>query len=323
MKKIWALALSAIVSAVAPAVAQDSWQPTRNIEFIVPFSAGGGSDINARSLLEAIRQNNLVQRNMLIVHRPGGSGAIGGSYVVSRRGDPHTMMNFSSGQVMGGVANNTPVRVENLTPLGILAVDTALIVTRTDSNYDSFDELIEAARSNPQTVTVGGQGRGTEDDVGFRIVNRHADDGLQYVPFDGSADILAALLGGHLDAAVFKPNAVILQSMEAGTLTGLGMLSEERLDGAFADVPTLRELGYENAVWEMYRGYAGPADMPAEAVAYWDNVFAQVAESEEWARDIEHNNLIPVYHNAEESRAIFLQEEERLTDLLTEFGLLN
>ncbi|WP_062226003.1 Bug family tripartite tricarboxylate transporter substrate binding protein [Aureimonas frigidaquae] len=297
------------------------WTPRRNIEFIVPYSAGGGSDLNARALSEAIRKNRLIPRNMMILNRPGGSGAVGNSYVASRTAEPHTLMTFNSGQMMSMLTNNAQVRLDNITPLGTLALDTLVFVVRADSPYESFADLAEAARAAPQTLTVGGSGRGGEDNLVFALANQPAEGALQYVPFEGGGDALAAVLGGHVTVGIFNPSEISAQ-IEGGSVKGLGIFSEQRLEGAFAEVPTFVEQGHPDAVFEMFRGYAGPPDLPPEAIAYWNGVLSQVSQSDEWKEDIERNSLIPAYMDAEESAAFWKREEARYLELLTDLGFI-
>lgn len=317
-----ACAVIAAISAT-PALAQEGdWSPNRNIEFVVPYSAGGGSDLNARALAEVIRQNDLVERNIMILNRPGGSGAVGNTYVASKVGDATTIMTFNSGQMMSTLSNDAAVKLENVTPLGTLALDTLMLAVRADAPYASFDAFIEAAAENPQAVTVGGTSRGSEDNLVFALANAPAEGALQYVPFDGSGDALSALLGGHVSAAIFNPSEIAAQA-EAGSVRLLGTFSSERLAGVFADTPTFAELGYPEAVFEMFRGYAAPSGISEEAIAYWDNVLGQVAQSAEWQADVEANSLIPAYMTAAQSKEFWEQEEERYAQLLAELGFMN
>ena len=308
--------------AAVPAHAQETWTPTRNIEFVVPYSAGGGSDLNARALAEAMRQNEIIERTMMILNRPGGSGAVGNTYVASRSGNPHTIMTFNSGQMMSTLTNNADVKLANITPLGTLALDTLVFVVKADSPYQNFNEVVEAARAAPQSVTVGGTGRGGEDQLVFALANQPAEGALQYVPFEGGGDVTSALLGGHIAVGIFNPSEIIAQ-IQADTVRGLGVFSEERLTGAFSEVPTFTEQGHPDAVFQMFRGYAGPPDLAPEEIAFWNDAFAKAGETAEWQADIERNSLIPATMGAEESKAFWEREEQRYTDLLTEAGILN
>lgn len=316
-----ALLTGLLSCAVMPAHAQDTWTPTRNIEFVVPYSAGGGSDLNARALAETLSQNEIIERNIMILNRPGGSGAVGNTYVASRSGNPHTIMTFNSGQMMSTITNSADVKLANITPLGTLALDTLVFVVKADSPHQTFDDVLKAATAAPQTLTVGGTGRGGEDQLVFALANQPAEGALQYVPFEGGGDVTSALLGGHITIGIFNPSEIVAQ-LEAGTVRALGIFSEERLNGPFAEVPTFAEQGHPDAVFEMFRGYAGPPDLAPEAVAFWDDALAKASETEAWKQDVERNSLIPTFMDAAESKAFWEAEEARYTQLLTEAGIL-
>lgn len=234
------LALAAAL-AVGPAVAQDTnWSPKRNVEFIVPYSAGGGSDLNARALAETIRKADLMDVNMMILNRPGGSGAVGNTYVASKAGDGGTIMTFNSGQMMSTLSNKAAVKLENITPLGTLALDTLMLAVKADAPFENLDAFVQAGAAKPQSVTVGGTSRGSEDNLVFALANAPTKGALQYVPFDGSGDVLSALLGGHVAAGIFNPSEIASQ-VEAGSVRILGTFSSKRLGGVFAEVPTFVE----------------------------------------------------------------------------------
>jgi putative tricarboxylic transport membrane protein len=298
----------------------NAWEPQRNVEFVVPYSAGGGSDINARMLVEAIRETGLVDRTILVNNRPGGSAAVGNSYTYSKRGDGHTIMTLNGGQMMSMVVNNAAVQLEDLTPLATLSLDTLFVGVKADGEIGDLDALIERAQQDPGGVTIGGAGRGGEDHLAFSMLDDNLGVDFQYVPFDGTGDVTAALLGGHIDAAIFKLGSRVDQSM----IRFLATYAEERLDAPFDEVPTFAELGYDDLELMIFRGYAGPPDMPSEAVEYWENVFRAAAETDKWTQDyVESNGLIPTFMGAEESAEYYRAELERYRTLFQEAGMID
>ncbi|MCE9682152.1 Bug family tripartite tricarboxylate transporter substrate binding protein [Halomonas alkalisoli] len=298
----------------------NAWEPQRNVEFVVPYSAGGGSDINARMLVEAMRETGQVNRNILVNNRPGGSGAVGNSYTHSKRGDGHTLMTFNGGQMMSMVVNDAAVQLDDLTPLATLSLDTLFVGVPADSEFSDLDSLIESAQQDPGGVTIGGAGRGGEDHLAFAMLNDNLGAEFQYVPFDGTGDVTAALLGGHIDAAIFKLGSRVDQSM----INFLVTYAEERLEAPFDEIPTFGELGYGDLSLMIFRGYAGPPDMPSEAVEYWENVFRTASETDKWTQEyVENNGLIPTFMGAEESAEYYRNELERYRTLFQEAGMID
>lgn len=310
---------AAIATWVTPAAA---WEPEKAIEFVVPYSAGGGSDVNARMLVDTIRKNDLVDQNIMVLNKPGGSGAVGNTYTFSKKGDGHVIQTFNSGQMMSTISNDAAVKLENLTPLGTLALDTLMLVVSADGGAATYADLVAEAKAEPQSVTVGGAARGSEDNLVFTMLNDSADIELQYVPFEGGGEILAALLGGHIDAAIANPSEVGSQ-VEAGRVKVLGTFSEERLGEPFSDVPTFIEQGYPEVSFTMFRGYAGPPEMPEEAVAYWNDVLKKASETEQWKNEyVAQSGLIDRYMDAAESKTFYMQEEKKYRALLEAAGFL-
>lgn len=320
MKKL-SKSIIAAIALTGMATAAQAWEPKRAVEFIVPFSPGGGSDINARLLVDAIRKNDLSDANIIVKNMPGGTGAVGLTYTATQPADGLTLVTYVSGQMMAAMTNDHEFTVDNLTPLGTLALDTLLLVVKSDSEYKNFAEFLEAAKAAPNTITIGGTGRGAEDNMVFEVLNGESGSALQYVPFEGGGQVLAALLGGHITAGVFNPSEIAAQA-QSGDARALGSFSAERLDGIYADTPTFTELGYPEAKIVTFRGYAGPADMDPEAVAYWEDVLEKASQTPEWKDYIAKNILIPTFMNAADSAAFWTEENTRYKRLLTASGLL-
>ncbi|MDR5906486.1 tripartite tricarboxylate transporter substrate binding protein [Franzmannia qiaohouensis] len=298
----------------------NAWEPQSNVEFVVPYSAGGGSDINARMLVEAIRETGLVDRNILVNNRPGGSGAVGNSYTYSQGDNGHTLMTFNGGQMMSMVVNDASVQLEDLTPLATLSLDTLFVGVNASGDIEDLDDLVERAEQDPGGVTIGGAGRGGEDHLAFEMLNDNLGADFQYVPFDGTGDVTAALLGGHIDAAIFKLGSGVDQSV----INLLATYAEDRLDAPFDQVPTFAELGHEDLELMIFRGYAGPPEMPAEAVEYWENVFRAASDTEKWTNEyVESSGLIPTFMGAEESAEHYRDQLEQYRVLFERAGMID
>ena len=151
------------------------------------------------------------------------------------------------------------------------------------------------------------------------MINSSLGTDFQYVPFGGTGEVTSALLGGHIDAAVYKLGS----RMDPSQVRSLAALSDERLEAPYDDVPTFAELGYPDIQLMIFRGYAGPPDMSDEAVAYWEDVLKKASESEQWKSDyIEKNNLIGTFMGAEESAEFYSEEKARYAEKFKEVGII-
>lgn len=293
-----------------------------SVELIVPASAGGGSDVNARMFAEVIKEEDIIDKNIMVVNKPGGSTAIANSYTYNKEGSNNTVLTWNSSQIISPILNENDVTIDDLTPLGTLTLDSYLFIVKGDSKYNNLNEIVEAARKNPETITIGGTGQGTEIHILSHLINKYAETEFKYVPFDSGGETTSALLGGHIDVILSNPNEVLSQ-IEAGEVKALASSSQDRLSGVLEDTPTFEELGYKDIKLTSFRGYVGPPGMSEDEIVFWEDVIKQVHESEEWQKDyIEKNELTAQYMNAEESKEFYKEVLDLYLEVSKEMGLI-
>ena len=292
LKQLLAVAAtSAAVLVASPgvAVAQAKY-PSKNIEVVVPFAPGGGTDNMMRMITGIIDENKWSPVPMNVNNRPGGSGTIGYSYLITKKGDPHVVAGATpmivSGKLQGRLPGN---HRDAITVLMIVAIDELMLSVRNESPYKTVEEFVNAARAKPGTLTVGGTGTHNEDHIFAHLFEEAAKIKLKYVPFNSGGEVTAALMGGHIDAGIMNPNEIAAQ-IEAGKAKNLAVAARKRMTGA-PDVPTFAEKGYP-FYWEQMRGVVGPAGMPPEAVAWWQDTLKKVAGTKKWQDEYIKGNLL-------------------------------
>ncbi|MGI6037095.1 MAG: Bug family tripartite tricarboxylate transporter substrate binding protein [Limnochordia bacterium] len=299
------LVIGVVLSLALVSVAAASWVPTRDIEFVVPSAAGGGSDLNARTISELARKYGFCPVPIMVVNKPGGSGAVAFSYVNTKKGDAHTLMVLHSGQAVGSYVNNWQVKTDDLTYIGTVAFDELTLGVRKDSPYQDIQSLLEAGKANPGRITIGGSQRGNSDHLSFELMNKYTDGEYTYVMFNSSGEVMSAVLGGHVDVGIFNPAECIGQ-VEAGEVIPIVTFAAERLSGLFADIPTFGEVGYPQIQVTEVRAISGSPDMPEEAIRFYEELLRQVTETEEWKRDyLDRNLLVDNYMDAADTEAYF------------------
>ena len=286
-----ASAATAALLAVAPgaALAQAKY-PSKNIEVVVPYAPGGGTDNLMRMITGIMDENKWSPVSLNVNNRVGGSGTVGYSYLITKKGDSHVVAGATpmivSGKLQGRLTGN---HRDAITVLMIVAIDELMLSVRTESPYKTVEDFIAAARAKPGQLTVGGTGTHNEDHIFAHLFEQSAKIKLKYVPFNSGGEVTAALMGGHIDAGIMNPNEIQAQ-VEAGKAKNLAVAARKRMTGA-PDVPTFAEKGYP-FYWEQMRGVVGPAGMPPEAVAWWQDTLKKVAGTKKWQDEYIKGNLL-------------------------------
>ena len=249
--------------------------PTDTIEIIVPFSAGGAADTNARAFAEAWQQVN--DSEMVVINRPGGGTAIGANEVLSSEADGHTLF-FSSGSTHISLPLMEDVDWEtddwrSIVSFGDLPIT---VLASADSGWETLDDVPMDSELQVPTTAPG--------NVLHLIVSNFVEEAggtSNYIPFDASNETIQQVIDGNADI-VAADAGLALPRIESGELVPLAVATSERLD-FLPEVPTMEEAGYENS-HDRYSRHAlsVPADTPKEAVdvikAGWD----EASETEVW-----------------------------------------
>ncbi|SDG74468.1 Bug family tripartite tricarboxylate transporter substrate binding protein [Pelagibacterium luteolum] len=305
--------LLALGATTAPIFAQD--YPSRDIEMIIPFGVGGGSDVLARTIASVIGEKELLPVQILPENRPGGSGAVGYGYVGQQQGNDHLIATVSVSFFTTPLLGASPVSYEDFTPLAAISYSPYVLAVPTSSPYESVDDLAEVDRLTTATVGVVSDAALLAD-----MLTDSAGVQIDAVPFDGEGEALAAILGGHVDIVFMNPSELLAQT-EAGTLRPLAVSSAERVE-AFPDVPTFTELGHDIEHVQL-RGLVMPGGVSEEVVDYWEGILEEVATSDEWREQyIETYYDSPAYLNSEEFAALIEQTNDRYRAIMEEQGLI-
>lgn len=332
MKKVFSLVITAVLTAsilggcgtkpTSSEQVKKDWAPDKEIEFVVPSSAGGGSDLNARTISDIAFKNKFSPKNFMIINQGGGSGAVAFSNVASKKASSTTLMVLHSGQVMGSYVNNWDVKAEQLTYIGVVAFDDLTLCVKKDSKYTDIKSLLSAIKEKPESIKIGGAQRGNSDHLSYLLLNKYTNSQFTYVQFNSSGDVMSAMLGGHVDVGIFNPSECMGQ-IQAGKVVPIATFSAERLTGTFKDVPTFSELGYKDIQLREVRAIAGPPDMPAEAVKFYEDMLKKVTDTEEWKKNyVEKNLLTPQYMNAAETKKFFTEQIDLYKAAFKEVGVL-
>lgn len=291
--------------------------PSQNIELVIPASAGGGSDIMARLLVQIIQDEKLCDQTVVPVNKPGGGGSAGQQYVNSKTDKNYTIFTVNDAHTIAATVSKTRP-ANNFTPIAMLAADQVLFVTGANSPYKTMDDAIAAIKAAPKTLTVGCADQLDKICV-FDINNSYGVE-FNNVYFDSAGEIATAIMGGHVEFGMFNPSECTAL-VESGDLRALGVFATERCVAPLEDVPTFTEMGHGDLVFAMSRGILGPEGMSPEAQKYWSDVFEKVCKTDAWVKDyVEANGLTPTFMNCEDYTKYYTENEKKLIEKATAIG---
>lgn len=293
LKTAKAIALSAVMTAgagVAPAAAQDGWEPTRPIQIVVGFAPGGGTDQTARLIASAAQEYFDVP--LVVVNRPGASGTLAAEIVSSAEADGHTLL-VGGGSESTSVPHHREVKygLEDFKGVARVNREHMVIVTKAGSGLDSVEAVVERAKSEPGALAYGSSGPGGVLHSAFLVFEKEAEIDIKHIPYKGGAPALAALLGGHVDMTIITPGDAAAQ-VAAGTVNAIATTSDRAEQ--LPDTLSLTELGYDVNVENM-KGLVAPADTPDAAVAYLQERFEKAMQSETFATLADRAGITPGY----------------------------
>jgi putative tricarboxylic transport membrane protein len=293
-----------------------AWEPTQDVVMIVPFEAGGGSDILGRAMasgMEQVREGV----NITVENRPSTTGAVGYSYLLEQQGDPHYMLASETTGVALPIVAETPWTWEDFTPIGQIAEDATLLIVPQDSEFGSLQDVIDAAKQS--RLTVGVVGTTGLDTIVFGLLEERAGVVFERVVFESGGELVTALLGGDIVMASLNPSEVIGQ-LEAGDLKALVAFAEKPYEGGeLADVPIAKDEGYDVS-FTQYRGLFGPGGIQPEERQYWADALVAWTKTDNYNKYIQDNYLISLIRTGQEFESYLQRYEQTIRKVLSETG---
>ena len=258
-----AVAAVATLAAGSAAVAQSPF-PSKAVHIFVPYAAGGGVDILARTLGDVVSRQ--WGQSVIVENRPGAGGLVASQALVTSPPDGYTLIVVASGHATNPfLYPKIPYDTfKDFTPISLLASSPNILLVRADSPFKTLGDMIVQARAKPGSLSFGDAGTGTSTHLAGELLKNLAKIDLNAIPYKGGAPSINDLLGGQIPMS-FNNGPESVGQIEAGTLRALAVTTASR--AAFLpNVPSMAETvpGYDTEVWW---GLLGPAGMPADLVA--------------------------------------------------------
>jgi tripartite-type tricarboxylate transporter receptor subunit TctC len=306
---------------IAPAMAQD--YPNRPITMIVPWAAGGGTDILMRALSPAMEQ--AIGQPVNVVNRTGGSGLVGHSAMAQSAPDGYNIgtINVDLSQLV--CQKLTDLSADKFTQIALLNVEHSAVIVNADSKFNSLSEAIEAIKSSPPgTFTASGSGTGSIYHlawVGLMVAAGIEADRVTWVPSQGGGPSLQDVSSGAVDF-VTPPLSDSKVLLDAGKIKALGTMSPER-NAVFPEVPTIKEaIGVEwnLATWRMI---GAPAGLPDDIKAKLLDAIKVAYEGETFQNFMKERGFAFSWLGPDEARAFHAEQDKAICDVMKVAGMVD
>jgi putative tricarboxylic transport membrane protein len=296
-------------------------QAQLELKIMAPAAPGGGWDQTARSMQQALVAAGAA-KSAQVVNVPGAGGTVGlAQFVNGAKGDGNQLM--VNGFVMVGaiLTNRSPVNLDQVTPIARLTQETQVMVVPANSPIKTAKDLAEAVKKDVSKVTfAGGSAGGVDHIMAALFAGAAGADAakVNYVPFSGGGESLAAILGGKVTAGISGYGEYEGQ-IKAGRLRAIGVTSPERLPGV--DVPTFKEQGIDLVLtnWRSVVGAPGITDAQKKALG---DAIDKMVKSQAWKDILKQKGWDDAYLPADAFAAFLKQEQARVREVLQSVGLV-
>lgn len=298
-----------------------SAQQINELKIMAPAGPGGGWDQTARSMQQALTESGTV-KSVQVTNVPGAGGTIGLSQIVNQnKGDANQVM--VNGLVMVGaiLTNKAPVSLDQVTPIARLTEEPLAIVVPADSPIKTVKDLAAAVKQDPAKVTWAGGSAGGVDHIAAALFAKAAGADatkINYVPFSGGGEALAAILGGKVTAGISGVGEFESQ-VKAGKLRLIGVTSEKKIERL--DAPTLKEQGIDLAITN-WRSVVAPPGLSPEQTKALVAAMDKMNASKTWKDILQQKGWDDAYMSGEAFAKFLKEEQARVKEVLTSVGLV-
>ena len=290
-------ALSAFFAGFSgPSVAADAKYPSKAIQLIVPYAAGGGTDAVGRVLAESLK--TILKQDVVVVNKIGGAGAVGMNEGLRAKPDGYTITMVTREVAILPLLGQAPFKTLDFKFIGNVNVDPEVVVVSPDSPYKTIEDLIAAMKATPGKLKFAAASAPNFYGIQF---SQEAGVNFVTVPFQGAAPAMTEILGGRSDFGIYNPSEIKAQ-VEAGKLRALAVMAEKRVDG-IKDVPTFKERGL-NILCGTYRGIAVPPQTSDDVAKVLQDAVAQAVKEPKFVDFMNKSFLGIEYKNPADFKAM-------------------
>ena len=290
--------------------------PNKQIQLMLPWGAGGDSDVIARTINKYLEEELDVK--IVVTNMGGGGCTIGAQEFMKQDPDGYSMMAGHDSIAVSYLMGKADFSYDDFEPIALATTANQLIATNVANDWENMQDVVDELKENPESISFGASIGSTTHIVPLGIMDSQ-DVKFNIVAYEGTAQRTQALLGNHLDLGSTTIPAA-KEYKKANQLKMLGIAAEER-NPALPEVPTLKEQGID-FVNATNRGYFFPKDTPQEIVDLMDEALQNVAENPEFIEEMETMGVDVNYKNTEEYKKYLQDDVEHLEGMLTRQNII-
>ncbi|MDR6522129.1 tripartite tricarboxylate transporter substrate binding protein [Variovorax gossypii] len=293
--------------------------PQRPLKMVVPFAAGGGTDIVAR--LVAVEMSGALGQPVVVDNRAGAGGSMGADIVAKSRADGYTMLmaTVSTHAINPALHAKLPYDpIHSFAPVSLIARVGGVVVVQASSAWQSLGQLAQAMRKDPGKLTFGSQGVGGFSHLMGEMFNSQAGVQSTHVPYKGAAPALQDLLSGSIDI-VYDTVPALLPHIQSGKLRALAVTTPQRLS-SLPTTPTSAEAGFPDFLAETWNALLAPANTPSSVISRLNDAAARATRTSVVRKRMEDLSAEPVGSNSAELGQFMASEIKRWTPVVRTSG---
>lgn len=311
------LAGAVAMTAVAPASAEF---PDKPVTIVVPYPAGGTTDVLARVVGEQLTKK--LGQPFVIENKPGASGALAMSLVARADPDGYTLVcgNINTHGINPALRDDLPYDpIADFTPISVLANTPNVLLANTDTDYESVEDVLAAAKSAPGSISFGSTAIGGSPHMSGELMKALGGVDMVHIPYQGGGPMLAAVIGGEVPVA-FDNMPSASEHIRAGNVRALAVTTTTRWP-EHPDIPTFKEAGMPEYDVTAWFGLLAPAGTPAEAVAVLESAIGEIMQQDDVKARLAKLGAEPVGSTSDEFKSRIDSEVERWSTIAEEAGI--
>ena len=302
-----------------------SFELNGKVDCIAPSDPGGGWDFTCRSVGRILQELDMVPQAVQTINMPGATGGVAYAHVISKRPADEQLLVAASTVTSAGLAQGLfqGMTADQVNWVAALGADYGVIAVPKDSEFKTLDDLTKTLNEDPRSVIfAGGDAKRSWDHLKVLMFADKAGVGdlsqVRYLAYEGGGEALTQVVGGHVD--VFSGDISEAKGFrESGDLRILALLSDERLEGDLADIPTAKEQGID-VLAPNWRGFYIPPNVSDDAKQFWTSTIQELSQSDEWKQAMESNGLMPFNMRGQEFEQFVLDQVKDIEDLSQRMG---